>query len=197
MQQTLKLFKPLITSELEKQCLEDLAEAYQKDLNPQILATAFHKCYKLAISTAKKFHGLTSEDIESFAVTILDKCLRNYQPLGATFSTYYVTVYNNKLREETEALDTDKRKANITSNSLETLLDNGIDFASDESTETWMLIEILKSFKLSHRELNYCKLIMDGYTNADIASMWETSVMTLSNLRKGLRDKIDPSALQF
>lgn len=197
MQQTLKLFKPLITSEYEIQSLEDLAEAYRKDLNPQILATAFHKCYKLALSTSKKFHGLSPEDIESYAVTTLDKCLQSYRPLGATFTTYYTTIYHNKLREETEALDTDKRKANSKTNSLEELLENGIDFANESTSENWMVMEVLKSFKLSNRELTYCKLIMEGYTNADIASMWNTSVMTLSNLRKGLRTKIDPSALQF
>lgn len=198
MNNTLKTLSTIITEEYQQNNLEQLADAYKKDLNPSIIASAFSKCFDLINYVAAQYFGLTSEDIASFALEVLDFCLQNYVAGNCAFTTYYTTVLKNRFRQETQSLSTQKRKVAIYSDSLDGLIDDGFDVA--DSTDNYLdskdaLMENLNSLNLRPLERNYCELVALNYTNKEISKILNVSVMTLSNLRKSLRVKLVPLCL--
>lgn len=197
MKNTLLTLSTLITPEYNSMTLENLAAAYVSEgYNPSILATAFSKVYNLIITTADKYFGITEQDIASFALEELDKCLQTYDDSKSKFTTYFTVVFRNRLRMETEALSTHKRKAFLCSDSLDAAMENGFDIESkslESLVESELLRETLRTYNLSDSEFKYCCLIIEGYKNSDIAEMLDVSVMTLCNLRKHLRTKLSPA----
>lgn len=190
MNNTLRNLSTLVTPELNKLTLEQLAEAYPKDLNPCVLATAFSKVFKLIISVSKKYYGLDQSDVASFSLQVLDKCLQTYSNDKGAFTTYFTTVLVNKLRGQCQRLFTDKRKAFMCGISFEVLTEKGFDITATDYTAVETQLDNIQGFGLDQRELQYCKYIMEGYNNKDIASKMNTSVMTLCNIRKKLRKKL-------
>lgn len=198
MNNTLKTLSTIITEEFQAYNLEQLAEAYTKDLNPSILASAFSKCFDLTNYVAGQYFGLTSEDIASFSLEVLDFCLQNYVPGKCVFTTYYTTILKNRFRQETQSLSTHKRKVAIYSDSLDGLMEEGFDVSDNTDSyldSTDALMENLSSLNLRELERNYCHLVATGYTNKEISKILQVSVMTLSNLRKSLRVKLAPLCL--
>ena len=193
---TLKLLSTLIIEDTRNMSLEQIAEAYRESLNPSLLALAFEKTYKLIINISAKYYGLTNEDIASFSLEKLDICLQTYKSGQANFSTYFTTTLMNKFREETQALNTHKRKAIFYSDSYEGMIENGYDLIAATCEEIGIK-DTLISYNLTQRELTYCELIMKNYSNAEISEILEVSIMTLSNMRKKLRQKLSPLALGF
>jgi len=102
----------------------------------------------------------------------------------------------NKFREETEALNTQKRKALFFSDSYEVMVENGFDLVA-ATCEDDEIMDTLTQYKLTEKELQYCSLILNGWSNSEISKMLGVSVMTLSNMRKKLREKLMPLALEF
>ena len=198
MNNTLQTLSTIITKEFQQNSLEELAVAYKKELNPSILATAFSKCFDLTNYAASQYFGLTSEDIASFALEVLDLCLQSYELGECVFTTYYTTVLKNRFRQETQALSTQKRKVAMYSDSLDILMEDGFDPTDDEDSylnSTDALMQNLNPFNLRELEKNYCELLAIGYTNKEISAILKVSVMTLSNLRKSLRTKLAPLCL--
>lgn len=199
MEKTLKLFNSIKTLEFDGMDMEQLAEVYVRSLNPSILATAFSKCYKLIIKISRNYYGLNQNDIASFSLEVLDFCLRSYIPGKASFITYFSKVLNNRFREETQSLSTDKRKILFHSGSLDAIIDEGFEFQEMDSEipEIEEIVDSLLDFGLTERELLYCKLLLEGYKNKEIADVFGVSIMTLSNIRKKLRSKLNPLRLKF
>lgn len=195
MLRTLNMLSTLIIEDTRDMSLEQIAEAYRESLNPSLLALAFEKTYKLIINISAKYYGLTDEDIASFSLEKLDFSLQTYKIGQANFTTYFTTVLMNKFREETEALNTQKRKAIFFSDSYETMVENGYDLVACTVEED--IVYSLEEYNLSVRELEYCNLIIADYSNAEISAKLGVSVMTLSNMRKKLREKLMPLALEF
>lgn len=195
MLKTLNTLSPLIIEDNRDMTLEQIAEAYRESLNPSLLALAFEKVFKLIIHVSTKYYGLTNEDIASFALEKLDFSLQTYKIGQANFTTYFTTVLMNKFREETEALNTQKRKAIFFSDSYETMVENGYDLVACTVEED--IVYSLEEYNLSVRELEYCNLIIADYSNAEISAKLGVSVTTLSNMRKKLREKLMPLALEF
>ncbi len=195
MLKTLNTLSPLIIEDNRDMTLEQIAEAYRESLNPSLLALAFEKTFKLIIHVSAKYYGLTNEDIASFALEKLDFSLQTYKMGQANFTTYFTTVLMNKFREETEALNTQKRKAIFFSDSYETMVENGYDLVACTIEDD--IVYSLEEYNLSVRELEYCNLIIADYSNAEISAKLGVSVMTLSNMRKKLREKLMPLALEF
>lgn len=195
MLKTLNTLSPLIIEDNRDMTLEQIAEAYRESLNPSLLALAFEKTFKLIIHVSAKYYGLTNEDIASFALEKLDFSLQTYKMGQVNFTTYFTTVLMNKFREETEALNTQKRKAIFFSDSYETMVENGYDLVACTVEED--IVYSLEEYNLSVRELEYCNLIVADYSNAEISAKLGVSVMTLSNMRKKLREKLMPLALEF
>lgn len=195
MMTTLETLSTLITNETLKMTLEEIAAAYREDLNPSLLATAFAKTYKLIINISNRYYGLTQDDIASFSLEKLDFCLQTYNDDKAAFSTYFSTNLMNKFREETQYLNTQKRKVMFYSESYDAMVENGFDLESPEQVRE--TIDNLTSYGLTEKEMEYCNLILAGCSNAEISNMLGVSVMTLSNMRKKLREKLMPLALGF
>ena len=192
---TLKMLSTIITPETKELTLEEIATVYKKDLSPSLLATAFAKTYKLIISISNNYQGLTQDDIASFSLEKLDFCLRTYEANNAAFSTYFFVNLRNRFREETQQLNTQKRKALFYSQSYDAMVENGFDLESPEHISE--AIDNMESYGLTERERLYCDLILRDYTNAEISNLLEVSVMTLSNMRKKLRRKLTPIGLDF
>lgn len=195
MNSTLKLLSTIVVEEDRKLSIDEIATAYRDSLNPSLFALAFEKMYKLIISISYNYYGLTDEDIISYGMEKLDYCLQTFKVGQAEFSTYFTTVLMNKYREEIQALNTYKRKAVFYSDSYEDMVENGYDIAA--TCEEIEIIDILVNYSLTERELAYCELVMKSYSNAEIAKKLEVSIMTLSNMRKVLREKLSPLALEI
>jgi len=196
MLRTLNMLSTLIIEDTRDMSLEQIAEAYRESLNPSLLALAFEKTYKLIINISAKYYGLTNEDIASFSLEKLDICLQTYKSGQVNFSTYFTTALMNKFREETEALNTQKRKVLFFSDSCEAMVENGFDLVA-ATCEDDEIMDTLTQYKLTEKELQYCSLILNGWSNSEISKIMEVSIMTLSNMRKKLREKLMPLALGF
>lgn len=196
MLKTLNMLSTLIIEDTRDMSLEQIAEAYRESLNPSLLALAFEKTYKLIINISAKYYGLTDEDIASFSLEKLDICLQTYKSGQVNFSTYFTTTLMNKFREETEALNTQKRKVLFFSDSYEAMVENGFDLVA-ATCEDDEIMDTLTQYKLTEKEFQYCNLILNGWNNSEISKMMGVSIMTLSNMRKKLREKLRPLALGF
>lgn len=196
MLRTLNMLSTLIIEDTRDMSLEQIAEAYRESLNPSLLALAFEKTYKLIINISAKYYGLTDEDIASFSLEKLDICLQTYKSGQVNFSTYFTKALMNKFREETEALNTQKRKVLFFSDSYEVMAENGFDLVA-ATCEDDEIMDTLTQYKLTEKELQYCSLILNGWSNSEISKMMGVSIMTLSNMRKKLREKLMPLALGF
>ena len=192
---TLKTLSTLIINETLEMTLEEIAVAYREDLNPSLLAAAFAKTYKLIINISNHYYGLTQDDIASFSLEKLDFCLQTYNDDKAAFSTYFSTNLMNKFREETQYLNTQKRKVMFYSESYDVMVENGFDLESPEQVRE--TIDNLASYGLTGKEMAYCDLILKDFTNAEISKLLGVSVMTLSNMRKKLKEKLMPLALEY
>lgn len=178
---TLKLLQPFINPHYNSLSLEELAIQYQLNAETAILATSFSKIFKLAIIIKNEYYGLDDTDIASWCLEKLDYCLKTFSG-NNKFSTYFSTVFKNKLREETERLNYKKRKGIL--ESINELLDIGID-------DTYNLIDMLLPKNLTDKEYTYCILASEGYDNSYIAQKLDVSRMTISNIRKSLKVKCE------
>ena len=195
MQETYKMMVGLMQDKYRDLSMEQLALEYQKELNPSILAESFVRNYNFIFQMASGYYGLTEQDIASYALERLDYCLQTYQQ-GRKFLTYYGTVLKNKFREETQYLNTYKRKVIFHSSSYEAMVDNGFDLvASAQEDEIANLVEDLREQGLEDREIQYCFYLLIGESNAEIAKNMGCTIMTLCNMRKRMRIKLGKFAL--
>ena len=197
MQGTYKMLVGLTQDKYKNLSMEQLALEYQKELNPSILAESFVRNYSFIFQIASGYYGLTEQDIASHALERLDYCLQTYQQ-GHKFLTYYGTVLKNKFREETQYLNTHKRKVIFHSSSYEVMVDNGFDLvACAQEDEITDLIEDLRERGLEDKEIRYCFYLLMGESNANIAKSMGCTIMTLCNMRKKLKKKLGDLALAF
>lgn len=199
MQETYKMLVGLTQNKHKDLSMEQLAIEYQKDFDPSILAESFVRNYSFILQIASGYYGLTEQDIASHSLERLDYCLQTYQR-GNKFLTYYGTVLKNKFREETQYLNTHKRKVIFHSSSYEAMVDNGFDLvACAQEGEITNLIEDLREQGLEDREIQYCLYLLIGESNTDIAKKMGCTIMTLCNMRKRMRIKLGnfASALGF
>jgi DNA-binding CsgD family transcriptional regulator len=195
MQETYKMLVGLTQSKYKGLSMEQLAIEYQKEFGPSILAESFVRSFNFILQIASHYYGLTDQDIASHALDRLDYCLQTYEQ-GNKFLTYYGTVLKNRFREETQYLNTHKRKAVFHSFSYEVMVDNGFDLvASAKEDEMSDLIEDLREQGLEDREIEYCLYLLMGESNANIAKSMDCTIMTLCNMRKRMRNKLGNFAL--
>jgi hypothetical protein len=195
MQETYKMMLGLTQDKYKDLSMEQLAIEYQKELNPSILAESFVRSFNFILQISSHYYGLTDQDIASHALDRLDYCLQTYQQ-GNKFLTYYGTVLKNKFREETQYLNTHKRKVIFHSSSYEVMVDNGFDLiACTQEDEIADLVEDLREYGLEDREIQYCLYLLMGESNAEIAKNMGCTIMTLCNMRKRMRIKLGNFAL--
>lgn len=199
MLETLKMMSKMVTKELKATSDFELIKEYQLTFNPAILATLFKRHFGQINIICDHFSYFTSEDKASICLEKLDQCMINFN-FKNKFLTYFHTCLYNELRSLSQRESGYKSKANYESSSYEAMLDLiGYDAAScdtnclDQLTldaEKYEITKYLESLDLTDRELRYCDLILDNFgSNALIAEKLGVCAMTLSNLRKSLRDK--------
>lgn len=190
MYNTVKMFKQYVIPEKLNEPIENLAFEYQATHSQAIFATAFYLMYRPALAIANHYYGVTSQDVSSWAVEKLEYCLETFRSdFNGKFITYFCTVLDNKLKEETKALNMQKRKVYLLAESYEQLVEDGFDEAIDPSTD--FTVEALDfSEALTERETQFCYMVVQQYTSLEIAEALGVSQMTLTNIRKQLRLKI-------
>lgn len=193
MESTYKMLQPLMIEPYINMSLEELSIIYTNSgLNPCILACAYNKTYKMIIDLSKRFWNLNEDDIDSYFLEMLDFGLQSWDDCkGTRFSTYLYKLMYNKFREITQASNYEKRKVNNSTVELK-------DIQSKASTDVYNLWECGSYLDcLSEKERQYCRLVSIGYDNHSIKDIMCVSWMTLTNLRKSLRRKINPEDLIF
>lgn len=193
MNSTLKLLSPLVTSDLLEKSNEELAISYQHEMDPAILATVFHKNFRLIFIVAKDSIGVSEQDLASYSLTELDKAMLSFNNEKGKFSTYYTRLLKNRLRNLQQSEFCDKRKAMLYSSSLEDLSEQGFDVAAQPQYNESTLMEHLRSVDSIRKiEADYCLLLLRGFTNNEISKILKVSTQTLSVYRNKLR-KILPA----
>lgn len=189
METTTKTLNNYLDQEIKGLSLEQLSSLYRKTHYDCIIAEAFDQLKKLIIVNNRNYPQFEICDSVSYALEKLEMCLLTYVP-GSTnkFSTYFSKVYKNKLREESQYLNTHKRCVIYNSTSLNYLVEEGFDVAGNLDINCNMLY---LPNNLTDKEALYCKLLAIDYgTNKEIAEYMNVSVMTLCNIRKSLRSKL-------
>jgi RNA polymerase sigma factor (sigma-70 family) len=197
MDKTLKMLESIIDQNRINMPMIQLVSEYKESLSPALFALAFKKVYKLALYQARSFYGLSDEDICSFTLEKLDEAMLNFDTeKGAKFETYFTTVIHNKFRQETQHLQYQKRKVIFHSTSYDKLVEDGFDIEFTDSQLEDIQQDLIR-YNLTKNELAYCLLSIKDYDNKDIAEILNVSKMTVSNIRKKLRDKFQPLALKY
>lgn len=182
---TFKQMKLLITEESEKMNYNELCEKYKINLDPIYLATAYVKLHEMIANISHRYFGLTDEDFESYALEKLDQAMQTFDSDKSGFTTYFYILFKNKLRQETQYLNMQKRKANYVSNSYELMVENGFDIESETSVDD----QLFSIEELSMREKEYCRLLLLEYTNAEISKIMGVSLTALSYYRTKIKIK--------
>lgn len=169
--------------------LEHLSSLYRETQHDCIIAEAFDRLKRLIVVNSNQYPQFESCDCASYALEKLQLCLMTYVPGSKNkFTTYFSKVYKNKLREESQYLNTHKRCVVYNSTSLNHLMEEGFDIIGNKNINTNTLV---LPNNLTEKERLYCLLLaMDYGTNKEIAEYMGVSVMTLCNLRKTLRAKL-------
>ena len=191
MLETLENLRLITKQEDYKRDYKDLALEYSKTLNPSILAVVFDRNFGQINNLGNKYPIIAKEDLASFALEILDKCLQTYNADKAEFLTYFTNNLNFRLREEVSLLNTHKRKSIFNSNSFEIMVENGFEL-EDSEISNFETLDILER-EVEGNLLKYCKLLMEGFTNNEIGKILGVSNTTLHNYRNKLKSKLEPS----
>lgn len=189
METTTKILNGYKDEEIRGLSLEQLSYLYKLTGHDCIIAEAFDQIKRLAIINSRQYPQFENDEIVSYTLEKLSMCLLTYVPgSGNKFSTYFSRVFKNKLREEAQYLNTHKRCVIYNSTSLNYMMEEGFDVASNISINCNTLF---LPDSLTEKEKQYCKLLAIDYgTNKEIAEKMNVSVMTLCNLRKSLRVKL-------
>lgn len=180
MQNTLKMMKKIITEESKKLTLEQLSEEYQKTLNPVFLAASFEKSFGLIIKISKKFKVLNDNDIASFSLEELDKCLQLWdKSKGTGFITFFGFVLHNRFREELKFLNKDKRKIIF---HVDLLRDDFDKIYNEDYFD-------IKDYSLDEKEIKYCLYKLEGYSSREIANMMNVKTRNIYIWRKSIKQK--------
>lgn len=182
MNETYLMLKSYAKKDLCELTYEELAHKYQKESNSDILASSYVNIYKLANTISSKYYTVDPDDVQSYCLEKLDYCLRTYDSSDKSFISYFCTCYKNMLNDIIKGFNRMKR-INITE-SLDTVLDIGIE-------DTYNLLSVILPTTLTNNERRYCELASEGYNNTDIANYLGVSRMTICNIRKSLKVKLN------
>lgn len=189
MRATTQTMQQFTNAKVKNTSLEELSSMYRQQPMDYIVAEAYLKLTNVIFNVYKKYTHLELCDCVSFALEKLEMCLLTYVPGSSNkFTTYFAQVLRNKLREETQRLNWSKRCVIFNSTSLQYLMEEGFDCTGGHE----VTCPITLPDTLTKNEATYCKLLaMDYGTNKEIAEVMSVSVMTLCNMRRSLRQKLE------
>src|SRR5690625_498329 len=150
----------------------ELATKYQESEDPIYLAEIFRRYFPYIQTTADNYFYLTDADKGSLAIEELHKSMIDYEVgKGAKIQTLFIKYYNNRLRVETQALNSQMRKANNNCDSYEHAAELFEGYADKNIAIVELESALEQSGVLSENELEYCKIIMrsDNVKDVDVA----------------------------
>lgn len=194
MSNTLKNFKQLAALyEGTSVTTEEFVLEFQYTEDPIIIAYVFCQSYALIVNQGNKFFGLSEEDKESFAVEELELAMMDYKEgKGASFKTFFMRYFVNRLRAETQATNTQKRKANNVTEEYEEV--TTVRAYEDQGYDNVEFIDSLEtSFDLTENELKYCHIVMNnpvGVVDTDVAKLMGMTSAGVNWIKKSLKKKL-------
>lgn len=187
MENTLRLMKSILNGKERNTNESELIKEYQESLSPNILAYFYVNNFGLITRISRLYPILTHEDIASFCLQELDKCIQNYDSnLNIKFTTYFSRCFKNKLRMEAEALQTQKRKSILNY----TNIDNTTIEPYSQDIELSNIDFILDDYNLSLLEKLQCKLLHYGYSFKEIAGIFKQATITIYKRNEKIKKKI-------
>lgn len=193
---TLKTFKPIAKLADHSKNEIDLIQDYQKSKSSEIYCLMFVRYFNLLNMTAEGYFNLTADDKESFATEELSKALMDFSEDKGSFGGMLKTYYSNRLRTETQRLNTYRRSINYSVEYLDGLKDaDGKDvksqIADDRNPFSFVeMREALASISLNRRQLTYCLCKMiGGFSDSDIADRAGISSAAITKMRSSFKIK--------
>lgn len=191
MQETLKMMKSIITGEEVNYNENELILQYQQTKAPNILAYFFVNNYGIIKKTNLIYSILTSQDLASYCLQELDKCLLTMNVSKENkFITYFMKCLKNRLKAENNMLQMQKRKTILNYAELNENVPNFENNIEDINI-------ILDNYKLSKLEQLQCKLLNAGYTCKEIAKILKITPATVSNRNFKIKQKILQNTFNF
>jgi len=194
MQQTLKMLKAVVLPEHKTMEESQLLEEYKQTKNPSILAVYFLKYYTLTNYLADKFYCLPESDVSSNSLEILDISMLTFDKKKNTkFSSYYSVLLTRRFRTITQKMQiqVNYKKVRKQTVCFETIAPNSEKLLYEFEDDSIFRQDILSNSSLTDRELNYCKLAMDGnVTVRDMASMLQLHPTRIYKVRKSIQLKL-------
>lgn len=184
---TYKNLLPLANGQLEdKECVE----RYQATRNPIYLATVFTRHFGMILNVAEAYWGISDEDKASFCLEETHKSMLNFDvDKNTALLTFLVIYLKNRLRTETQAINSDKRKA------MNQYVELPLNATSDSTYDASLLkVAVLESNLLTQREKDYCLYVMstnDWANDSDFARIHHISSAAVFYLKQSLKQKIN------
>lgn len=178
---TLNMMRQIITGKEKDTDEKELIKEYQGNSNPSILAYFYVEHFGVIQRASNMYNLITAEDKASYCLQELDKSLHTYKLDSSNlFITYFSKCYKNRLRMETEQLQTLKRKANI-------IIENIYEYSDTLSYSDEVLLD---SYDLTEREKLYCELKESGYSIKEIAHLLKLSIARIYEINDIIKGKI-------
>lgn len=170
--------------EEEKTCIEN----YQKTKDPTFLSKMFIVHFPIYLQIVDLYWGVSSEDKASFCIEELHKAMLDYNSeRNVKFSSFSSVYLRNRLRTETQALSTAKRK--MLNNYAE--LNDSMVIEEDFSRP---IIEFdLMRAGLTPNELSYCLFVLNSgntVVDSDFARIKNISSAAVHYIKNSLKTKL-------
>lgn len=217
MYNTLKNFKQIAILNSEE-LTPKLVESYKETQDGTILAKVFVKYFAHFKNVADRYFGLTDEDRASYIVEELHGAMMNYDSNKGSIGTLASRYIANRLRCETEAINADKRKSTLESDSFEAKIEEGargIEGAREDEI-VFESVDLIDSLDLTPNEKEFCKIFLLDRTqelanpendttvgsklkvmNTEIATLLNISPTAVKNIKDSLKKKLNPFTLCY
>lgn len=180
--------------------LDEVCEHYQQTQDPLAFSYIFEKVWRVSVSVANKFWGLTDSDKASLITEELHKSLLNYsKEQTATVQNFFSIYLKRRFYAETNMLNHQKRKANL----IASCYDDFVDIMKTSNDTNLDITELNLTLQgaeyLNQREKEYCQLVVsttgEPIRDSDAAEMMGVSSAAIHYLRKRLETKLQPELL--
>lgn len=168
MRETLKMMRCAVLGYEHTVSINELLQEYKEKQSPNILAYLYVSNYGLFEQAAKTYKLLDTQDIASYGLQELDNAIKQYDfNSNCKFITFFVACLKNRLRTEQSRLFNNMRRANYYTEDISILNDLESDFEFDDFD--------VDELPLNDQEKRHVQLIIDGYSSAEIARMFNIS----------------------
>lgn len=176
----------------------EITELYQQTQDPKYLSYIFCNYYRYIRTVADRYFYITEQDKGSYAIEELHKAMLDYDSSkGAKIETLYVAYYERRLRMETQALNTHKRKANNECEDYAETVEINEGAFDSELAMAEIALALEQSAILTENELAYCRIIMldENTKDSDVAKLLDVSASAVHQMKKRIAKKL--SAINF